>query len=261
MNPLQARITHCLDRAATRSPSAIAWDMFAWPESNRSFWKEDCLTYSTGATVDLSTQMPGVCLNLINQDGNHQGVARVLRYEGHMLVYDPHTNGVGWVAMKGIPASLTEVEAQLAEELGNFYPAPCAPCEDPQATLPPSEEVTVDYGPPKAESPKPTAGTMEANVDWDTDDIQDLSRPPSPSAGIGAITLGESAGDTPPVGQDTRLVTECVVEPGVVPPQENAPEAEEKSPDDGNDAPLDDQQTELECEGDIVDLYASTEEL
>ena len=52
-------------------------------------------------------------------------------------------------------------------------------------------------------------------------------------------------------------MTDRVVEPGAVPPQENAPEAEEKSPDD---APSDDQQTEL-SEGDIVDLYASTEEL
>ena len=58
MNPLRARITHCLDKAAMRSPSAIAWDMFAWPESNRNFWKEDCLTYSVGSTVDLSTRMP-----------------------------------------------------------------------------------------------------------------------------------------------------------------------------------------------------------
>ena len=69
--------------------------------------------------------------------------------------------------------------------------------------------------------------------------------------------LGESAGDIPPAGQDTCLVMDRVVEPGVVPPQENTPEAEEKSPDD---APSDDQQTEL-CKGDIVDLYASTEEL
>ena len=257
MNPLRARITHCLDKAATRSPSAIAWDMFAWPESNRSFWKEDCLTYSTGSMVDLSTRMPGVRLNLLDQDGNHQGVARVLRYEGHMLVYDPHTNGAGWVAMKGVPASLTEVEARSAEELGNFYPAPRVTHEEPQATRPPPEEVTVSHGPPKAETPKPKTGTVEANVDWDTDDVQDRSHSPSPSAGIGAIMLGESAGDIPPAGQDTRLVTDRVVEPGAVPPQENAPEAEEKSPDD---APSDDQQTEL-CEGDIVDLYASTEEL
>ena len=74
--------------------------------------------------VDLSTRMPGVRLNLRDQDGNNQGVARVLRYEGHMLVYDPHTNGVGWVTMKGVPASLTEVEARSAEELRNFYPTP-----------------------------------------------------------------------------------------------------------------------------------------
>ena len=57
-------------------------------------------------------------------------------------------------------------------------------------------------------------------------------RSPSPSAGIGAIMLGESAEDIPPLGQDTSLVMDRVVEPGVAPPQANAPEAEEKSPDD-----------------------------
>ena len=205
--------------------------------------------------------MPRVHLNLHDRDGNHQGVARVLRYEGHMLVYDPHTNSMGWVTMKGIPASLTGVEAWSAEELGNFYPAPRAMRGNPQATWPPFEEVTVSHGPLKVETPKLMTGTVEANVDWDTDNVQDWSRSPSPSAGIGAITLGESTGDTPPVGQNTHLVTEHVIEPGVVPPQENAPEAGEKSPDDGNDAPSDEQQTELECEGDIVDLYMSTEEL
>ena len=87
--------------------------------------------------MDLSTQMPGVHLNLRDRDGNNLGVARVLRYEGHMLVYDPHTNGVGWVTMKGIPASLTEVEARSAEELRNFYPAPHETRGEPQATRSP----------------------------------------------------------------------------------------------------------------------------
>ena len=127
--------------------------------------------------------MPGVRLNLHDRDGNYQGVARVLRYEGHMLVYDPHTNGTGWVTMKGVPASLTEVEARSAEELGNFYPAPRVTREEPQATRSPPEEVTVSHGPPKVEMPKPKTGTVEANVDWDTDDVQDRSRSPSPSAG------------------------------------------------------------------------------
>ena len=257
MDPLRAHITHCLDNTATRSPSAIAWDMFAWPESNRNFWKEDCLTYSAGSTVDLSTRMPRVRLNLRNWDGNNQGVARVLRYEGQMLVYDPHTNGVGWVAMKGIPASLTEVEARSAEELRNFYPAPCVMLEEPQATRSPPEEVAVSHEPPKEETPKLKTGNAEANVDWDTDDVQDWFRSPSPSAGIGAITLGESTEDVSPPGQDTPLMTDCVVEPGAAPPQANTPAAEEKSPDD---APTDDQQTEF-CEGDVMDLYASTEEL
>ena len=110
MNLVWARITHCLDKVATQSPSTIAWDMFTWPESNKSFWKEDCLSYSPGSMVDLSTQMPGVHLKLHDREGNYQGVARVLKYEGHMLVYDSQTNGVGWVAMKGVPSSLTEVK-------------------------------------------------------------------------------------------------------------------------------------------------------
>ena len=105
------------------------------------------------------------------------------------------------------------------------------------------------------------AGNVEANVDWDTDDVQDQSHTPSPSAGIGAITLDESAEDTPPARQNIRLMTERVIEPGAMLPQENAPEAEDKSPDDGNDAPSDEQQTKLECEGDIIDLYTGTEEL
>ena len=95
MNLVRARITHCLDKVATRSPSTVAWDMFMWPESNKNFWKEDCLPYSPGSTVDLSTQMPGVRLKLHDWEGNYQGVARVLKYEGHMLIYDPHTNGAG----------------------------------------------------------------------------------------------------------------------------------------------------------------------
>ena len=205
--------------------------------------------------------MPWVRLKLHDREGNYQRVARVLKYEGHMLVYDPQTNSVGWVAMKGIPASLTEVEAWSTEDLGNFYPALCAIQEDPQATRPPSEEVTAGYGPPKVETPKPMVGNMEANVDWDTDDIQDRSHTPSHSVGIGAIMLGESAEDTSPTGQNIRLMPECVIEPWAVLPQENAPEVEDKSPDDGNDAPSDEQQPKLECEGDIVDLYADTEEL
>ena len=71
--------------------------------------------------VDLSTQMPGVRLKLHDQKGNYQGVARVLKYEGHMLVYDPQTNGVGWVAMKGVPSLLTKVKVRSAGALWETF--------------------------------------------------------------------------------------------------------------------------------------------
>ena len=86
--------------------------------------------------MDLSSGMPGIWLVLHDEGGKYQGVARVLKYEGHMLVYDPQTNGVGWVAMRGIPSSLTEVESRSASDLGTFYPIPCAQCQ--QAQRPPS---------------------------------------------------------------------------------------------------------------------------
>ena len=241
MNIVRARITHCLDKVAMRSPSTIAWDMFAWQESNKSFWKEDCLPYSPGSMVDLSTRMLGVCLKLHDREGNYQGVARVLKYKGHMLVYDPQTNGMGWVAMKGVPSSLTEVKLRSVGDLGNFYPVPCATREDPQTTRSPPEEINVDYGLPKAKTPKPMAGDMDVNIDWGTDDVQDRLRTPSPSAGIGEIMLGESAEDTPPMRQNICLVSECVIEPGVVLPQENIPEVEEEKPQD-DDTPLNEKQ-------------------
>ena len=174
-----------------------------------------------------------------------------------MLIYDPQTNGVGWVAMKGVPSSLTEVEVQSAEDLGNFYPVPRTTWEDPRTTRSPPEEVTVGYGPLKAETPKPTAGDKDANIDWDTDDVQDRSHTPSPSAGIGEIMLGESTEDTPPARQNIRLVSERVIEPGAVPPQENVPEVKDKSQDD----PLNEQQPKAVSEGNVIELFATTEEL
>ena len=52
-------------------------------------------------------------------------------------------------------------------------------------------------------------------------------------------------------------MTDRVVEPGAVSPKENAPIAGEKLQ---IDAATEDQPAEF-CEGDVVDLYAGTEEL
>ena len=98
--------------------------MFTCPDSDRSNWKEDCLSYSPGVTVDLSSRMPGIQLALHNAEGRYQGMARVLKFEGHMLVYDPQTNGAGWILMRGVPSSLMAVELWSTGDLGNFYPCP-----------------------------------------------------------------------------------------------------------------------------------------
>ena len=39
--------------------------------------------------VDLILRMPGIWLALHDEAGRYQGVARVLKFEAHMLVYDP----------------------------------------------------------------------------------------------------------------------------------------------------------------------------
>ena len=94
-----------------QKPSYTAWDMFVWPDSNKNNWKEDCLSYSPGSMVDLSLRMLGIWLALHDEEGSYQGVVRVLKSEGHMLVYDLQTNGAGWIVMRGVPSSLTAVES------------------------------------------------------------------------------------------------------------------------------------------------------
>ena len=80
----------------------------------------------------------------------------MLKYEGHMLVYDPQTNGTGWVAMRGIPSSLTEVESRSASDLGNFYPIPCAAPAGPT----PLGETQGEYTLTGAQPSKPLAGQI-----------------------------------------------------------------------------------------------------
>ena len=131
-----------------------------------------------------------------------------------MLVYDPQTNGVGWVTIRGIPSSLTEVESQSASDLGNFYPIPCmAP-----AGLTPHGEQRDEYTQTRAHPSKPLM--RDYDVDWDTDDRQDQSRTPSPVANIDEPARG-AAEEISPAWQKRRLVPECIPEAKVVLPHES----------------------------------------
>ena len=43
-------VTQWLDETTTQKLSYTAWDIFTYPDSNKSNWKEDCLSYSPGVT-------------------------------------------------------------------------------------------------------------------------------------------------------------------------------------------------------------------
>ena len=139
----------------------MMWDMFAWLDSNKNKLKEDCLPYSPGSTVDLSSRMLGIRLALHDEEGRYQGMVRVLRFVGHMLVYDPQTNGAGWIAMRGVSSLLTEVESQSGSDLGNFCPSPSVAPVGPKPTPPSPVEPTVEYAWTKARSPR----SMSPNLD------------------------------------------------------------------------------------------------
>ena len=194
--------------------------------------------------MDLSSRMPGVWLALHDEGGKYQGVARVLKYEGHMLVYDPQTNGTGWVAMRGIPSSLTEVELQSAGKLGNFYPIPSAVPSGPMTTRSPPEDPTWEYKQQKTETLRPMAGDLDEYINWDTDDVQNRSHTPSPTMVINKPTQGESAEETPPTRQNIHLVSEHVIKPKAVLCQVHTPVTEEDKPQDDS-ASMDKEQPDL----------------
>ena len=226
-----AVVTQCLDEDAMQKPSYTAWDMFAWPDSNKNNWKEDCVPYSPGATVDLSSRMPGIRLALHDEEGKYQGVVRVLRFEGHMLVYDLQTNGAGWIMVRGVPSLLTAVELWSAHDLGNFYLCLSVVPVDPKPPQPPVVELTVEYLQTEAGLPQSTSAGLDRFAEWDTEEVyteevQDWSHAPSPPAVITVPLWGEVVEETLLARQNRCLVSEHFTEPGVGSPRKHTPEAE-----------------------------------
>ena len=252
MSEIWARITHYLDQVAMRSPSNIAWDIFVWPDTNKDHWGEDCLPYSPGSTVDLSSQMLGIWLVLHDEMGQCKGVARVLKYEGHMLVYDPQTNGTGWVPMRGIPSLLTNVESRSVSDLGNFYPIHCTVVG---GMTPHGENQQAEYshaGIQASEFP-----LREFDADWDTDDAQDRSLTPSPVVIVDEPTQG-ATGKTSSMGHSRCLVPEHMLEAETKLHRESAPKKVEEEKTDtqkGENTPRAERSTPV-TEDDVVILHA-----
>ena len=54
--------------------------------------------------------------------GHYGNATHILKYEGHMLIYDPQKDVSQWVPVRGVSASLTSSELRSANDLNNTNP-------------------------------------------------------------------------------------------------------------------------------------------
>ena len=106
----------------THHPSVTVWDPFAFPQAEEKHCREECISYYPGKVVNIRARMSRIKLVMQNKEGQYGESARTLMYEGHMLIYNPHTNISQWVPMRGISLLLTSVELRLANDLNNICP-------------------------------------------------------------------------------------------------------------------------------------------
>ena len=100
-------IVRRLDEVATRCLSNIAWDKFAFPQTDQEFWCEEVLCYHPGKMLDVGARIPGFPLMLQDDEGQYTNSAHALKFEGSMLIYDPQHNIAQWVPVwERLPPSL-----------------------------------------------------------------------------------------------------------------------------------------------------------
>ena len=90
-------IVHRLDEVAMQCPSTIAWDKFAFPQTDQEFWHEDVLCYHPGKILDIGARMLGFCLMLQDDEGQYANSAHMLKFEGSMFIYDLQHDISQWV--------------------------------------------------------------------------------------------------------------------------------------------------------------------
>ena len=70
----------------------------------------------------------------------------VLKFEGHMLVYDPQTNGAGWGSDEGSPLITHRGRITIHKWLGKLLSQPiCSAQSSPRATQSPRGKPAVEY--------------------------------------------------------------------------------------------------------------------
>ena len=167
-------IVHKLDEAATQCTSNIAWDKFAFPQTDQEFWREEALCYRPGKTLDVGACMTGFRLMLQDHKGQYPNSSSTLNFEGSMLVYDLQHDIVQWVPVWGTSDTLTMMKLHVANDLNNMVPSPYSEVEP---LRPPSPKIVkgVLAG---AESDTDSLA-IESGDEWDKAEVGVWSRCPT----------------------------------------------------------------------------------
>ena len=126
------------DEVATRCMSSIAWDKFAFLQTDQEFWKEEALCYHPRKMLNVRARMTGFRLMLQDDKGQYSNSGHALIFEGSMLVYDPQCNIVQWVPVRGASATPTMLELRVANDLCTMVPSPQSEAEP---VRPPSPKI------------------------------------------------------------------------------------------------------------------------
>ena len=155
-------IVRKLDETATSCTSNIAWDQFAFPQTDQEYWREEALCYHPGKMLNIGTHMPGFRLMLQDDKGQYPHSGRTLIFEGSMLVYDPQQDIAQWVPIRGMSATLTMSELRAANNLNNMVPSPSRELEPAK---PPSPKII--KGMPGGAKSDTNSLAIDSGDEWD----------------------------------------------------------------------------------------------
>ena len=179
LDGIRRDIVRKLDEVATRCPSPIVWDPFAFPLTDDTCWREEALCCHPGKTLDVGVRMPGFKLMLQDDKGEYPYSGSALIFEGSMLVYDPQRDIAQWVPVRGMSSTLTMPELGTANDLNNMVHSPLS--ELP--AKPPSTEI-VKCIPAGAESDTDSS-IVDSGDEWDKTETVGPSRSSTPTTKVG----------------------------------------------------------------------------
>ena len=70
-----------LDEVVTHHPSTMAWDRFAFPQTEEKHWKKEVLSHYPGKVLDVGAHMLGFKLMMQNKEGHYGNATHTLKFE------------------------------------------------------------------------------------------------------------------------------------------------------------------------------------